>query len=64
MDPENAVRVQVNVELAPVRAELDGALERRNGVLWAFAGGPAVGDDFRAAHSDSLTSQALSRPIL
>jgi hypothetical protein len=44
VDPEDAVRVEMDVELHAVRPELCGTLEGREGVLGALAGGPAVGD--------------------
>ncbi len=53
MHPQNAVWVEVDVELDAVRAQFDGTREGGEGVLRALTGGTAVGDDFGAGHSVS-----------
>lgn len=61
MDKEPTVRVEVDVELTAVGAEVGGAAEGGEGVLRLLAGGPPVGDDFGVWHGSSLTSVALRR---
>lgn len=50
MDPQDAIGVEMHIELAAVGPQLGGPPEGSEGVLGALAGGTAVGDDFRAGH--------------
>lgn len=64
MDPQDAIRMEVHIELAAVGAELGRPPEGGKGVLGLLAGGAAVGDDFGAGHGDSLTSVPSRRLTL
>ncbi len=61
MDPQDAIGVEMHIELAAVGPQLGGSPECGEGVLGTLAGGTAVGDDFRAGHRSSLTFARLRR---
>lgn len=61
VDPQDPIRMQVDVELTALGTQLGRPPEGGEGVLGVLAGGAAVGDDFRAGHGGSLTSVTLRR---
>jgi hypothetical protein len=58
---QDTIGAQMDIQLDPVGSQLDRSRECRNGVLRAFAGGSAMGDDLDRRHHGSSGSPGVGR---